>query len=116
MILTKSTPFSKKDIKQLREQFDSYIKTVIDIEKEICSAGADRHGRRAEHAPANAGARAAGDRDSARHATHGPARHPAERRSPRRAQDDQRGRVRGGNQRSLCDRAISWDCRMTRAD
>ncbi|OGG05085.1 hypothetical protein A2Z33_06140 [Candidatus Gottesmanbacteria bacterium RBG_16_52_11] len=28
---------------QLREQFDSYIKTVIDVEKKICSAGCDRH-------------------------------------------------------------------------
>ncbi|OGY27496.1 MAG: hypothetical protein A2802_00330, partial [Candidatus Woykebacteria bacterium RIFCSPHIGHO2_01_FULL_43_29] len=24
-------------------QFDSYIKTVIDVEKKICSAGMDRH-------------------------------------------------------------------------
>lgn len=43
MIITKSTPFTKKEIELLKEQFDSYIKTVIDIEKNICSAGADRH-------------------------------------------------------------------------
>jgi len=43
MILTKTTPFTKEEIQQLREQFDGYIKTVIDIEKKICSAGCDRH-------------------------------------------------------------------------
>lgn len=43
MILTKTTPFTTEDIQKLREQFDRYIKTVIDIEKQICSAGCDRH-------------------------------------------------------------------------
>ena len=43
MILTKTTPYTKEEIQQLREQFDSYIKTVIDIEKKMCSAGCDRH-------------------------------------------------------------------------
>jgi hypothetical protein len=43
MILTKSTPFTKDEIDQLREQFDSYIKTVIDVDKSICSAGCARH-------------------------------------------------------------------------
>ncbi len=43
MIVTKSTPYSKEEIKKLQEQFDSYIKTVIDVEKKICSAGCDRH-------------------------------------------------------------------------
>ncbi|MBU1327123.1 hypothetical protein KKB64_04635 [Patescibacteria group bacterium] len=43
MILTKTTPYTKEEIQQLREQFDSYIKTVIDVEKRICSAGCDRH-------------------------------------------------------------------------
>lgn len=43
MIITKSKPFTKEEIKNLRELFDIYIKTVIDIEKKICSAGADRH-------------------------------------------------------------------------
>jgi hypothetical protein len=43
MIITKSSPFSKEEIEKVKEQFDSYIKTVIDIEKKVCSAGADRH-------------------------------------------------------------------------
>jgi hypothetical protein len=43
MIITKSDPFTKAEITKLRELFDAYIKTVIDLEKKICSAGADRH-------------------------------------------------------------------------
>jgi len=43
MIITKSSPFTKEEIKELRALFDIYIKTVIDLEKRICSAGADRH-------------------------------------------------------------------------
>lgn len=43
MIVTKSEPFTKEEIKKLRERFDVYIKTVIDIKRKICSAGADRH-------------------------------------------------------------------------
>lgn len=43
MIITKSAPFSKEEIKQLRELFDVYIKTVIDVEEKICCAGMDRH-------------------------------------------------------------------------
>jgi hypothetical protein len=43
MILTKRTPFSKAEIETISEQFGSYIKTVIDIENTICSAGCDRH-------------------------------------------------------------------------
>lgn len=43
MIITKNEPFTKEEIKKLRECFDSYIKTVIDINKKICSAGVDRH-------------------------------------------------------------------------
>ncbi len=43
MIITKSQPFTKKEIKKLQEQFDVYIKTVIDVENKICSAGMDRH-------------------------------------------------------------------------
>lgn len=43
MILTKSGPFTKEEIKKLREKFDVYIKTVIDIERKICSAGMGRH-------------------------------------------------------------------------
>ena len=43
MIITKDYPFTKKEIKKLKEEFDIYIKTVIDIENEVCSAGCDRH-------------------------------------------------------------------------
>jgi len=43
MIITKNTPYTIEEIKSLLEQFDVYIKTVIDIKKKTCSAGADRH-------------------------------------------------------------------------
>lgn len=43
MIITKKTPYSKEEIKRLREEFDTYIKTVIDLERKICSAGCDKH-------------------------------------------------------------------------
>lgn len=43
MIITKSDPFTKEEIDKVKEQFDGYIKTVIDIKKKICSAGMDRH-------------------------------------------------------------------------
>jgi hypothetical protein len=43
MILTKKEPFTKDEILKLRERFDVYIKTVIDINRGICSAGSDRH-------------------------------------------------------------------------
>lgn len=43
MIITKSNPFTKSEIDKLKEIFDVYIKTVIDVEKETCSAGMDRH-------------------------------------------------------------------------
>ncbi|MEI8232500.1 MAG: DUF5674 family protein [bacterium] len=43
MIITTIKPFTLEQIKQLQEQFDVYIKTVIDIEKKICVAGMDRH-------------------------------------------------------------------------
>jgi hypothetical protein len=43
VIITKSKPFTKGEIEKLKELFDVYIKTVIDVEKGICSAGADRH-------------------------------------------------------------------------
>jgi hypothetical protein len=43
VIITKSTPFTNKEIEKLRERYDFYIKTVIDIEKKLCSAGADMH-------------------------------------------------------------------------
>ena len=43
MIITKDSPFTIEEIEKLREEFDVYIKTVIDIGKKICSAGASRH-------------------------------------------------------------------------
>jgi hypothetical protein len=43
MIITKLGPFTSEEILQLRAEFDVYIKTVIDIEKKICSAGMNRH-------------------------------------------------------------------------
>lgn len=43
MIITKSEPFTEEEIKKLRDVFDVYIKTVIDVEKKACSAGMDRH-------------------------------------------------------------------------
>lgn len=43
MIITKSESFTKEEIEKLKELFDVYIKTVIDIDRKICSAGADRH-------------------------------------------------------------------------
>lgn len=43
MIITKSEPFTKEEIIKLQELFDVYIKTVIDLDREICSAGCDRH-------------------------------------------------------------------------
>ncbi|MFH2085576.1 MAG: DUF5674 family protein [bacterium] len=43
MIITQSTPFTLEQIEKLKEQFDVYIKTVIDIEQKTCSAGMDRH-------------------------------------------------------------------------
>lgn len=43
MIITKSEPFTKEEIEKLAEVFEIYIKTVIDIDREICSAGMRRH-------------------------------------------------------------------------
>jgi hypothetical protein len=43
MIITKSTPFTKEEIENLKEEFEIYIKTDIDIEKKICSAGCNLH-------------------------------------------------------------------------
>lgn len=43
MIITKSTPFTTEEINKVSEEFGSYIKTVIDLNKRVCSAGANRH-------------------------------------------------------------------------
>ncbi len=43
MIITKNSTYTKTEIQQLCEQFGTYIKTVIDVENKVCSAGCDRH-------------------------------------------------------------------------
>jgi len=43
VIITKLEPFTEEEIEKLKELFEVYIKTVIDVERKICSAGADRH-------------------------------------------------------------------------
>ena len=43
MIIVKDTFYCKEEIEKLREVFDVYIKTVIDVNKKICCAGPDRH-------------------------------------------------------------------------
>ena len=43
MIITKTEPFTLEEIKKLKEQFDVYIKMVIDLRRKVCSAGCDRH-------------------------------------------------------------------------
>lgn len=43
MIITQTEPFTLDELEKLKEQFDVYIKTVIDIKRKICSAGCDRH-------------------------------------------------------------------------
>jgi len=43
MIVTTQKPYTLEEIEQLRQIFDVYIKTVIDIDKKICSAEMDRH-------------------------------------------------------------------------
>ncbi len=43
MVITKTSPYTKREIEKLREEFKDYVKTVIDIERKICSAGCNRH-------------------------------------------------------------------------
>ncbi len=43
MIVTSSLPFTRTQIEQAKERFGVYVKTVIDIQRKICSAGMDRH-------------------------------------------------------------------------
>lgn len=43
MILTQKKPFTKKEIVSISKEYGSYIKTVIDLKKKICSAGAHMH-------------------------------------------------------------------------
>ncbi len=42
MILVKSDAFTEEEIEKLK-YYKTYIKTVIDIEKKVCSAGARMH-------------------------------------------------------------------------
>lgn len=43
MIITKKKPYTKEEIGKLKECFEVYIKTVIDVKQKICSAGMERH-------------------------------------------------------------------------
>jgi hypothetical protein len=43
MIVQSDTPFTVEQIEKLKEEFKTYIKTVIDLEKKICIAGMNRH-------------------------------------------------------------------------
>lgn len=43
MIITKKEQFTKEEIEKLREEFDVYIKTVVDVKNRVCSAGCNRH-------------------------------------------------------------------------
>lgn len=43
MVITSDKPFSAEQIKQLAEEFEIFIKTVIDVKRKVCSAGANRH-------------------------------------------------------------------------
>ncbi len=43
MTILTSKPYALAEIEQLKELFEVYIKTVIDINRRICVAGMDRH-------------------------------------------------------------------------
>ena len=43
MIITTQKPYSPEEIEKLKEEFDVYVKSVIDIKRKVCSAGMDRH-------------------------------------------------------------------------
>lgn len=43
MIITKNEPFTSAEIQKLAQDLKPYIKTVIDIEQALCSAGANLH-------------------------------------------------------------------------
>ena len=43
MIVTKTSPFTKEEIEKASKELEPYIKTVIDIKKRVCSAGARLH-------------------------------------------------------------------------
>lgn len=43
MIVKSTQPFTQAEIDRASEQFETYIKTVIDLDKKICVAGMGRH-------------------------------------------------------------------------
>lgn len=43
MIITKTESYTKEEIGKMRALFNVYIKTVVDVNRKICSAGCDRH-------------------------------------------------------------------------
>jgi hypothetical protein len=43
MILIKKTPFTLPEIEKLREEYEDYVKTVIDLKTGMCSAGGKMH-------------------------------------------------------------------------
>lgn len=43
MIITQSEPFTLDQIEELKKRYEVYIKTVIDLERKICSAGMEMH-------------------------------------------------------------------------
>ena len=43
MTILTSKPYTPAEIERLKEQFEVYIKTVIDVNRKICVAGMDRH-------------------------------------------------------------------------
>ena len=43
MIITSKNPFTQEQIEKLTEEFETYIKTVIDIKRKVCSAGGKLH-------------------------------------------------------------------------
>jgi len=43
MILVISRKAKKEEIKKMAEDFDGYIKVVVDVEREILSGGGERH-------------------------------------------------------------------------
>jgi hypothetical protein len=43
MIITQSEPFTLEQIEQLKERYEVYIKTVIDLERKVCIAGMEMH-------------------------------------------------------------------------
>ena len=43
VIILISKPYTLVEIEQLKQLFEVYIKTVIDVERKICVAGMDRH-------------------------------------------------------------------------